>query len=64
MRQPVSSPRNLESLITRIYHHEILTPKSCDEMIRILRAQRCNDMLPRFYPRRRRLGRSEDLDCE
>ncbi len=50
MRQPVSSPRNLESLITRIYRHEILTPKSCDEMIRILRAQRCNDMLPRFIP--------------
>jgi beta-lactamase class A len=50
MRQPVSSPRDLDSLITRIYRHEILTPKSCDEIIRILRAQRCNDMLPRFIP--------------
>ncbi len=50
MSQPVSSPRDLDSLMTRIYRHKILTPKSCDEIIRILRAQRCNDMLSRFIP--------------
>jgi beta-lactamase class A len=50
MKQPVSSAHDLCSLITRIYRQEILSPKSCDEIIRILRAQRCNDMLPRFIP--------------
>ena len=50
MNQPVSTPRDLCALIMRISRHEILTPKSCDEIIRILRAQRCNDMLPRYVP--------------
>ena len=50
MKQPVSSARDLCSLITRIDRKEILTPQSCDEIIRILRAQRCNDMLPRYIP--------------
>ena len=50
MQQPVSSARDLCSLITRISRHQILTPASCDEIIRILRAQRCNDMLPRYIP--------------
>jgi beta-lactamase class A len=50
MKQPVSSPRDLGSLITRIYRHELLAPKSCEEIIRILRAQRVNDMLPRYIP--------------
>lgn len=48
--QPVSSARDLCSLIARIYRHEVLSPDACDEIIRILRAQRCNDMLPRFLP--------------
>ena len=50
MKQPVSSAHDLCSLMTRIYRHEVLTPKSCDEIIRIMRAQRCNDMLPRHVP--------------
>jgi beta-lactamase class A len=50
MKQPVSSARDLCALMTRIQRHEILTPKSCDEIIRILRAQRVNDMLPRYIP--------------
>ena len=50
MQQPVSSAGDLCSLITRIYRREVLTPESCDEIIRILRAQRCNDMLPRYIP--------------
>jgi len=48
MKQPVSSARDLRSLVTLIYRHEILSEKSCDEIIRILRAQRVNDMLPRY----------------
>ena len=50
MKQPVSTAHDMSSLITRIYRHEVLTPKSCTEIIRILRAQRCNDMLPRYIP--------------
>ena len=50
IKQPVSTANDMCSLITRIYRHEVLTPKSCDEIIRILRAQRCNDMLPRYIP--------------
>ncbi|MBM80857.1 MAG: hypothetical protein CMJ78_09710 [Planctomycetaceae bacterium] len=50
MKQPVSTASDMLSLITKIYRHEVLTPKSCDEIIRILRAQRCNDMLPRYIP--------------
>tara|TARA_B100000029_G_scaffold297539_1_gene290726 strand:+ start:1920 stop:2888 length:969 start_codon:yes stop_codon:yes gene_type:complete len=50
MQQPVSSAHDLCSLMTRIYRHEVLTPKSCNEIIRIMRAQRCNDMLPRYIP--------------
>jgi len=50
MTQPVSTARDLCSLITRIYRHELLTPEICDDIIRILRAQRCNDMLPRRLP--------------
>ncbi|MEY4938835.1 MAG: hypothetical protein RIQ93_570 [Verrucomicrobiota bacterium] len=50
MQQPVSSARDLCSLVTRIYRHEILTPKFCEEIIRIMRAQRCNDMLARYLP--------------
>lgn len=48
--QPVSSARDLCSLMTRIYRHEVLSGSDCDEVIRIMRAQRCNDMLPRFLP--------------
>lgn len=50
MKQPVSSARDLCSLMTRIYRHAVLTPESCDEIIRILRAQRNNDMLGRYIP--------------
>jgi len=50
MQQPVSTPYDLCELITKIYRREILTPEACDEIIRILRANRCNDMLPRFIP--------------
>jgi beta-lactamase class A len=50
MRQPVSTARDLCSLITRIVRRELLGPDSCDEIIRMLRAQRCNDMLPRYIP--------------
>jgi len=50
MKQPVSSPRDFNSLLERLYRRELLTPKSCDEIIRILRAQRVNDMLPRYIP--------------
>jgi beta-lactamase class A len=50
MKQPVASPRDFCSLLERIYRHEILTPKSCEEIIRILRAQRVNDMMARYIP--------------
>ena len=50
MKQPVSTAHDMCSLITRIYRREVLTPKICEEIIRILRAQRCNDMLPRHIP--------------
>ena len=50
MDPPVSTAADLCSLITKIYREEVLTPGSCREIIRILRAQRCNDMLPRFVP--------------
>ena len=50
MTQPVSTARDLCGLIRRIRRHEVLTPARCDDIIRILRAQRCNDMLPRFLP--------------
>ncbi|MCE9607294.1 MAG: class A beta-lactamase-related serine hydrolase [Planctomycetia bacterium] len=50
MKQPVSTAHDLCSLITRIYRKDILTAKSCEEIIRILRAQRCNDMLARYIP--------------
>jgi len=59
MKQPVSSPRDFVSLITRIYRHELLSPKSCEEIIRILRAQRVNDMLPRFIPVGEDWGRAD-----
>ena len=50
MKHPVSTAHDLCSLMTRVYHQEVLSPDSCDEIIRILRAQRCNDMLPRYIP--------------
>lgn len=50
MKQPVASARDFRSLLERIYRREILTPKSCDEIIRILRAQRVNDMMARYIP--------------
>ncbi|MDP6118479.1 MAG: serine hydrolase [Planctomycetota bacterium] len=50
MQQPVSSAHDFCSLLARIYRREILTSETCDEIIRILRAQRCNDMLPRYIP--------------
>jgi len=59
MKQPVSTAHDLCTLITRIYRHELLTPKACDEIIRILRAQRCNDMLPRYIPVGEDWGESE-----
>ena len=50
MTHPVSTPYDLCGLVTRIYRREILTPEDCDEIIRIMRANRCNDMLPRYVP--------------
>ncbi|HAA72440.1 MAG TPA: hypothetical protein DCE55_25100 [Planctomycetaceae bacterium] len=50
MKQPVSTAHDLCTLMQRIYRHDVLTPESCDEIIRIMRAQRCNDMLPRYVP--------------
>lgn len=59
MQQPVSTAHDLCTLITRIYRHDVLTPKACDEIIRILRAQRCNDMLPRYIPVGEDWGKAE-----
>ena len=50
MKQPAGSARDLCGLMARIHRRELLTPKSCDEIIRILRAQRVNDMIPRYIP--------------
>ena len=50
MKQPVSTARDMCHLMQLIYRHEVLTPASCKEIIRILRAQRCNDMMPRYIP--------------
>ena len=47
---PESSAHDLCSLVTRIWEHEILSPASCDDILRIMRAQRINDMLPRYIP--------------
>jgi len=47
---PVSSARDLCALLERVYRHEVLSPASCAEILRIMRAQRINDMLPRFVP--------------
>ncbi len=49
-REAVSTARDLCRLLRLIYRQDVLTPSSCDEIIRILRAQRCNDMLPRYLP--------------
>lgn len=50
MRPPVSSAHDLCELMLKIYRREVLTRDDCDEIIRIMRANRCNDMLPRYVP--------------
>jgi len=50
MRQPVSSAYDLCRLMTLIYRHELLTPRDCKDILRIMRANRMNDMLPRYIP--------------
>jgi len=50
MTQPVSTAHDMCTLIERIARHQILTPDACREIITILRAQRCNDMMPRHIP--------------
>lgn len=50
MCQPESSAHDLCRLMTLIHHHEILTPRDCRDILRIMRANRMNDMLPRYIP--------------
>ena len=50
MKQPVSTAHDLCELIAMIYRRQVLTPADCDEIVRIMRASRCNDMLPRYIP--------------
>ena len=50
MEQPQSTPHDLCELVARVYRHQVLTPEDCDEVVRIMRASRCNDMLPRYVP--------------
>jgi hypothetical protein len=47
---PVSSASDFCSLLARLHRREVLRPESCDAILRILRAQRINDMLPRHIP--------------
>jgi len=47
---PTSNAYDLCLLLARIYRREILNAASCEEILKILRAQRCNEMLPRFIP--------------
>ena len=58
--EPMSTARDLCSLVTRIYRKDLLTGESCGEIMRILRAQRCNDMLARFIPVGEDWGEAED----
>jgi beta-lactamase class A len=44
---PTSSARDLCWLLERVYRQEILSPTGCAEILKIMRAQRINDMLPR-----------------
>ena len=56
---PVTSPNDLCTLLEKIFRHELLDPESCEEIIRIMRAQRINDMLPRYIPVGEDWGSSE-----
>jgi len=58
--QPASSAHDLCELAARIYRHQILTPNACDEILRIMRANRCNDMLPRHIPVGEDWGEAEE----
>jgi beta-lactamase class A len=49
-RRPVSTARELVTLMLKIYRHEILSPEYCEEIIRIMRNNQLNDMVPRYLP--------------
>ena len=57
---PVSSATDLCGLAARIFRREILTPSDCDEILRIMRANRGNDMLPRYIPVGEDWGKAEE----
>lgn len=48
--QPESSAFDCMTLMSKLLRHELLTPVLCDEVIRIMRANRMNDMLGRVLP--------------
>jgi len=57
---PDSSAHDLCLLMTRLYRHDILDPAGCDDILRIMRAQRINDMLPRYVPVGRDWGDADE----
>lgn len=48
--EPVSTAWDLCELAAKIYRREILTPAACEDILRIMRFNRCTDMLPRYIP--------------
>jgi beta-lactamase class A len=50
MKQPQSTAADLCGLMVRLYRRQLLEPGLCDDIIAIMRAQRVNDMLPRYLP--------------
>jgi beta-lactamase class A len=45
-----SSPKEMSRLVELIAEHKILSPATCDEIIKILSEQQDNEMIPRFLP--------------
>ena len=46
--------------MVKIWRREILRPADCDEIIRIMRANRATDMLPRYIPVGEDWGEAEE----
>lgn len=47
---PQSTAHDLCELAARLYREQILTPDACQQIIRIMRFNRDNDMMPRYIP--------------
>jgi beta-lactamase class A len=47
----VSTPDDMVVLMERLFNRTLASPKSCDQMLDILKRQEYNDMVPRLLPR-------------